>query len=116
MKKYIVVILIMLFILTGCGKKTTITCVKGQNEFIATYKNDKMIKLVMQEELDSEQEAKSYAGLMYSIMGNSNGFKTKTDGKLLIMTFTGKALQDEYKDLIEDNFKKSFEDDGYKCK
>ena len=119
MKKYLSILFVAIIILTGCAKKSTLSCSKGSDgskaEMTFTFKDDKVTKVVYKEEMASKEEAKSYAALYTSIMGSSSLTSAKADGKYFVLKMSGKALEDTEYLGSKDELKKKFETDGYKC-
>lgn len=142
MKKFICVLSCSLFalILTGCGTKT-LTCTKTSTEdgmenkenIKVNFKNDKPLTAEMNMKMVLDEDTKTYADMLYSIL-ESTFEEAEQEGLTIDTEKTNDAIKvkmnidfnkvestDELDfdiDADEDfeSVKEDFEEDGYECK
>ncbi len=141
-RKYLILILLSLVLISGCDKKKTLTCTKTEKETgmnlttttTTNFKNDKItsIKLELNAKLDStyvkyKDTIKTSLEQQYSIYKDEKGVTYHTSAKDDTIKFNlivdNKAISKETRKNLNisnnegyEKSKKSLENDGYTCK
>ena len=124
------VMLLLVFVLTGCGNKLVATKdmtadkdgFNGKAKYEIKFDGDNIESVKMTMKFDEESEAKEYYDIMEmakSFMGDEVSFEVKLDGKDLIMEFDKDAfaqMDDEFTGKTKKEIKESLEEDGWKVK
>lgn len=125
----VMVMAVLLFGLTACGKNKLVATKDGEDNFFGkyketieiTFKDNKADTIIMTRELEDKEVADNLAKLIDSVGTEAlGGMDIKVDGNKVIMTLNSEQfaaeenLDDE--DLSRDSIKKELEKDGYKVK
>lgn len=138
MKKYLIALVALLVVATGCGNSKKLTCTMTEDgakeEIVMTYKKDDLAKIEMtsttvSEEEISKDEIAMYEGFvcgMLNAMSEQVDCKVSAKGKELTMKVTmniEKMTAEELEELgykaeetSYEDMKKAAEEDGYTCK
>lgn len=117
MKKAYILLIASLFLIpiAGCKKADTLTCTSNGDEYVMTFKNNKVSKYKTIETLSSPEEATVYLAI-YNEHKEKNR-KVEKNGSKIEITITvddETELVDSLKGTKEE-IKKRFTDDGWKC-
>ena len=127
MKKYLSIVFVAIFALalTGCSKSVKCTYEEESNgtkiksEITANYSGKNVTKVNMKETVDfgdKEKAKKAYDSEKASLdESNEYNASLKLDGTKVIYSVTIKKEKDD-EDYSIDDFKKSYEEDGFTCK
>lgn len=117
MKKILSFIFIctFIFVLVGCGKKEdTLTCTKGSDKIVITFKNDMTTKISTTQTFNNEDSAKEFEEILKA--NPSKEVKFKRNGKKVTITVTGEALKKEKLYGSKESVKGFAELEEFNCK
>lgn len=117
-----IVMVVMLFALTGCGSKLVATkstddsmMGKYEEKMEVTFKGDKADKIVWTMEFDDESKAKAAAGL-YGLASSDAKMDVDQKGKKVTVKMSAKDFESSSEDMSKEDMKKKLEEQGYTVK
>lgn len=119
----VVVMVAMLFVLTGCGSKLVATkstddsmMGKYEEKIEVSFKGDKADKIVWTMEFDDENKAKAAAGVYGLASSEDSKIDVDQKGKKVTLKMSAKDFGSSDEDVNKDDMKKQLEDMGYTVK
>ena len=131
MKKFAILFVVGLFLVSGCGKKNQVTCTAAQEEegqkytmtLTADIKDDKVSGVSAKMDFDNEDTAKSFCGILGLVnsMAEDENSKVNYDcGKksITIKNYENLAESEgeEVTNISKEEFIKELEEEGFTCK
>ena len=122
MKKYLLVVfcVALLFIVTGCGNKNSVTCSGkmdgNEAEVIAEFDgNDKLTTITATQDLGSKESADQYCTLYSSMLPADSGISVSCSGSKVTIKGFEKMMDDEEDSMVgmtKEQFKQAMEADS----
>lgn len=137
MKKYLIAVVVLLLVVTGCGNSKKLTCTLekdgSKDELVMTYKKDELVKVVATSIIYSDEEVNKddlalYEEFTCSLLGDKEYIDCSIEakGKNVEITITMDLENLTEEELEEmgytkenssyEEMKKSAEEDKYICK